>query len=73
MFEDLVLFIFCSVIIEHLQGFIAENADALLTAEDFQGNTIAHLVAASGNTEVFEVICFTTVMSRSFRGQKISC
>ena len=28
---------------------------ALLTARDSQGNTIAHLVAASGNTEVFKV------------------
>ena len=26
-----------------------------LLAPDSQGNTIAHLVAASGNTEVFEV------------------
>ena len=24
-------------------------------AKDFQGNTITHMVAASGNTEVFEV------------------
>ena len=24
-------------------------------AKDFQGNTIAHMVAASGNTEVFQV------------------
>ena len=36
---------------EHLQGFNA----ALLTAKDSQRNTVAHLVAASGNTEVFEV------------------
>lgn len=27
----------------------------MLAAEDSQGNTIAHLVATSGNTEVFEV------------------
>ena len=27
----------------------------MLAAKDSQGNTIAHLVAASGNTEVFEV------------------
>ena len=40
---------------EHLQGFIEENAEALLTAKDSQRNTVAHLVAASGNTEVFEV------------------
>ena len=38
-----------------LQGWFEENPKALLAAKDSQGNTIAHLVAASGNTEVFEV------------------
>ena len=37
------------------QGYFEENPEALLTAKDSQGNTIAHLVVASGNTEVFEV------------------
>ena len=37
------------------QGYFEENPEELLTAEDSQGNTIAHMVAASGNTEVFEV------------------
>ena len=37
-----------------LQGCFEENPKALLTP-DSQGNTIAHLVAASGNNEVFEV------------------
>ena len=40
---------------QHLQGYFEENPKALLAAKDSQGNTIAHLVAASGNTEVFEV------------------
>ena len=42
-------------IILHSQCCFEEYPKALLTAKDSQGNTIAHLVAASGNTEVFEV------------------
>ena len=41
-------------ICQHSQACFEENPMALL-APDSQGNTIAHLVAASGNTEVFEV------------------
>ena len=37
------------------QGCIEENPKGLLSAEDSQGNRVTHLVAASGNTEVFEV------------------
>ena len=37
------------------QGYFEEDPKALLAAKDSQGNTIAHLAAASGNTEVFEV------------------
>ena len=44
-----------STICQHSQACFEENPRALLTAEDSQGNTIAHMVAASGNTEVFEV------------------
>ena len=39
-----------------IQGCFEENPEALLTVKDSQGNTITHLVAASGNTEVFEVM-----------------
>ena len=38
-----------------LQGWFEENPKALLTAKDSQGNTLAHLAAVSGNTEVFQV------------------
>ena len=40
------------------------NSEALLTAKGSQGNTVAHLVADSGNTEVFKVynIYFVTVI-----------
>ena len=37
------------------QGCFEEDPEALLTVKDSQGNTITHLVASSGNTEVFEV------------------
>ena len=40
------------------QGYFEENPEELLTANDYQGNTIAHLVTASGNTEVFEVFVY---------------
>ena len=43
---------FCTL---HFQGFFEKDPKGLLTLKDSQGNTIAHLVAASGNTEVFEV------------------
>ena len=38
-----------------IQGCFEEDPEALLTVKDSQGNTITHLAAASGNTEVFEV------------------
>ena len=43
------------VIIYMTQGCFEEDPEALLTVKDSQGNTITHLVASSGNTEVFEV------------------
>ena len=41
----------------HSQGCFEENPKMLL-ATDSQENTIAHLVTASGNTEVFEVFVY---------------
>ena len=43
---------FCTL---HFQGFFEKDPKRLLTTKDSRENTIAHLVAASGNTEVFEV------------------
>ena len=40
---------------KNLQGCFEENPKSLLTTRDSQGNTVAHLVAASGNAEVFKV------------------
>ena len=37
------------------QGCFEEDPEALLTVKDSKGNTVAHLVTSSGNTEVFEV------------------
>ena len=34
----------------------------LFTTKDSQENTIAHVVAASENTEVFKVLCFATMI-----------
>ena len=45
----------CIHVILHSQCCFEKYPEALLNAKDSQGNTIAHLVAASGNTEVFEV------------------
>ena len=49
--------VLCSEVLLYyvIQGYFEEDPEELLTAKDSQGNTIAHLVAASGNTEVFEV------------------
>ena len=44
-----------SYLISHTQCCFEKNPEALLKAKDSQGNTIAHLVAASGKTEVFQV------------------
>ena len=46
----------------HSQGWFEKAPKTLLTAKDSQGNTIAHMVAASENTEVFKVLCFGTVI-----------
>ena len=42
----------------HPQGCFEEIPHALFSAVDSKGNRIAHLVAASGNTEVIKV-CIT--------------
>ena len=39
----------------HFQGFFVKDPKGLLTTKDSRENTVAHLVAASGNTDVFEV------------------
>ena len=43
--------------VSHSQACFEEDPHRLLTDEDSQGNGIAHLAAASGNTNVFEVWC----------------
>ena len=48
-------------ILLHSQCCFEKYPEVLLAARDSQGNTIAHLVAASGNTEVFEVYSTSSV------------
>ena len=42
-------------IIGYTQDCFKRNPKDVLTAKDSQGNRLAHLAAASGNTELFEV------------------